>query len=466
MRHEAGEAASIEEIEEKIKGVIAGYSMLPQGCAVVAGLSGGADSTALTHFLFTHQKEYGVSLTAVHVNHGIRAAAGEDEEAARRFCQGLGAPFRALRADVPALARQKGLSLEDCGRRVRYGFFRQVLAELGGPGRIATAHTSTDSAETMLLNLTRGAGARGLRGIPPVRGEVVRPLISLTRQEVEAYCRWYRLPFVQDETNFTEEYARNKIRLRVTPALRELNPALERAMARSAQLLAQDDALLYRMARQALEEARRGAGWSLPALRRLERPVLSRAMILAAEEAGCARLTRENVEEMVQAALHGGGAAVAGGIQITARGNTLFAERPVPQGEGWCVPLSLPETLLPDGRRLKIRPAGPLETENPKKFYKFLFHNPANYDTIHDMVARTRRPGDIFRPAGRGVSKTLKKLFSEEGLSPAQRAGCVLLASRGGGEIFWAEGFGPCEAWNPRGHAQGLFCVEIEEKGV
>ncbi len=456
---------SISEIEQKIKRVIARYAMLPSGCTVVVGFSGGADSAALTHFLFSHREEYGVSVVAAHVNHGLRSAAGHDEEAARRFCEKRGIPFCCRRADVAALAREQGLCVEDCGRKLRYAFFRELLGT--SEGRIATAHTASDNAETMLMNLARGAGTHGLAGIPPVRGEIIRPLFLVTRAEVEFYCAFYRLPYVQDETNFEEDYARNRVRLGADPVLRTLNPSLEDGMLRAAELLREDDELLCGMARQALEEAKRGGGWDLAVLRKLPRPVLSRALIAVVRQTGSSRLTRENVEEMERAVRCGGGVTVAGGIQILAKGNTLFAQLPERDAEGWSVPLVPEKTFLPDGRVLRIRPLTKYEAENQQKFYNFVFHNPGNYDTIqNDMVVRTRLPGDRFRPAGRGVSKPLRRLLAEAGIPPAERGRQILLSRAGSGEILWAEGLGPCEAWSARRRTDGLLLVEIECEGV
>ena len=458
-------AGSAEEIEQKIRGVIARYSMLPPGCAVVAGFSGGADSAALTHFLFTHREEYGIRVLAAHVNHGLRETADRDEEAARRFCAERGIPFFVRRADVAALARREGLCAEDCGRRVRYAFFRELAGD--GNARIATAHTASDNAETMLMNLVRGAGTHGLSGIPPVRGAIVRPLLGLTRAETEAYCAHYRLPFVQDETNFEEDYARNRVRLGAVPVLRTLNPSLENAMLRAADLLREDDALLTAQAKEALGRARCGGGWDLAALRALPAPLLSRALMLAVAETGPSRLTRANVEAMMEAVLHGGGTVVAGGIQILAKGNTLFAQRPDASISGFCVPVNPRGTLLPDGRTLRIRPLTEREAENPQKFYKFVFHNPGNYDTIqNNVVARTRRPGDSFRPAGRGLSKPLRKLFSEAKVPPLERDRRLVLEWKPDGELVWVEGLGASQAWSAGGRTAGVFLVEIENEGA
>ena len=464
MPREARETA-VRKTEEKIERVIARYRMFPPGCAVVAGFSGGADSTALTHFLYTHRARYGIVLIAAHINHGLRGEeADADEAAARRFCAELGIPFRSLRADVAALAREQGLCLEDCGRRVRYAFFRSVLQEQGcALGRIATAHTASDNAETMLMNLARGAGTHGLRGILPVRGQVVRPLLALTRAEVEAYCASYGLSFVQDASNDSEAYARNRVRHGAVPVLRTLNPALEDSMLRAARLLSEDDALLTEQAQAALDAARHGGGWDLRALRKLPSPLLSRALMAAARSAGASRLTLEQVDAMARAVHEGGGVCVAGGIQILARGNTLFAQSPPAEEEtGWCVPLRKGEALLPDGRCLRLRPANRAEAENPQKFYNFLFHNPADYDTIqNDLFVRTRRPGDRFRLPGRSFTRPLRRLLAEAGVPPAERDSCLLLGQKGREELLWAEQLGPGGEWAGEG---ALWRVEIIEK--
>ena len=193
----------------------------------------------------------------------------------------------------------------------------------------------------------------------------------------------------------------------------------------------------------------------------------SGALMLAAAEAGPSRLTRANVEAMREAVLRGGGTVVAGGIQILAKGNTLFAQRLDAAISGFCVPVSPEGTALPDGRTLRIRPLTEREAENPQKFYKFVFHNPRNYDTIqNNVVARSRRPGDSFRPAGRGLSKPLRKLFSEERVSPLERDRRLVLEWKPDGELIWVEGLGASQAWSAGGQTAGVYLVEIENEGA
>ena len=269
--------SEILNIEKKIEGVIVRWNMLPPGCTVVVGLSGGADSLTLTHFILKYAETRHIHLTAAHINHGLRGKEADgDEDFVSRWCGENRVELKILRADVRALAAEKGEGLEECGRNVRYDFFRSLS---GTNGKIATAHTLSDSTETVLMNLAKGAGMRGLRGIPPVRENIVRPLIGITRAEVEAYCAHYGLHYVTDSTNFEEEYERNKIRLGVIPVLREINPAFESAVFAMTGRLSEDDAYLTSLAREQLAGAVCPGGYGLDRLRKMPVPVLARAIV-------------------------------------------------------------------------------------------------------------------------------------------------------------------------------------------
>ena len=430
----------ISEIERRVLETVREEGMLPDGCPVVAGFSGGADSMTLVHFLLGYSRVHGLALTAAHVNHGLRGAESDrDEDFCRRWCRENGVEFRSLRADVRKLSKERSQGLEECGRGVRYSFFRSLCGE---GGRIATAHTLTDSAETVLLNLARGAGPRGLSGIPPVRDNVVRPLIRVTRSEVEEYCRFYGLPFVTDSTNRSDEYARNRVRHAVIPVLRGINPGFEQAVGRAGALLRMDEECLSSLAKEALGKAA-GAygGYSAGVLRDLPEAVLARAVRLAVGRETAAPMDCARIRSVLGLIRSGRGrVTVAGGIQCVVTGNTFFV---VPAGGPgpWRVPLRLPETRLPDGRVLCVRQINS-EIKNDEKFNNLLFNNRINYATIlnTNSFVRSRLPGDVFSPAGRGLTKTLKKLFNERKIPPFRRNSVALLEC--GGKIVWIEGIG------------------------
>ncbi|MBQ4100128.1 MAG: tRNA lysidine(34) synthetase TilS, partial [Oscillospiraceae bacterium] len=215
----------------KFKSAISKYKMLNDGDNVIVAVSGGADSMALLHLLLCYKTKMNLHIEVCHINHLIRGdEAYRDEAFVKDYCEKNGIPFHLLRADIPKLADECGKSLEECGRDVRYSFFAQTASKIGA--KIATAHTHSDSIETLLLNIARGTGAKGLCGIPAVRGNIIRPLIFCTREDIETYNKENNVSFVDDSTNFSREYSRNKIRLDVVPILKELNPSLEKAVLR------------------------------------------------------------------------------------------------------------------------------------------------------------------------------------------------------------------------------------------
>lgn len=448
-----------EAVENTVRRTIRERNMFPAGCTVVAGLSGGADSMMLTHFLRGYTEENGLRLVAAHVNHGLRGAeADADERFVADWCAENRVELKVLRADVRALAAKKNEGVEECGREVRYSFFRSLCGE---NARIATAHTLSDSAETVLLNLARGAGPRGLSGIPPVRGNVVRPLIGVTRAQVEEYCSFYRLPYVTDSTNRSDAYARNRVRHTVVPALKQLNPAFETSVARMTALLRGDEEYLTRLAEEKLCAAEQRDGYRLADLRSEPPPVLSRMVRAAAEKAGAPQMQSVHVEAVEQMIRAGSGSvSAAGGLRFTAQQGVLFVLR---AGEGepeeWSVPFRLPKTVLPDGRVLSVRKVPASDHRDPGKINNLFFHNLLDYDTILNIsCVRSRRAGDIFRPAGRGVTKTLKKLFNEAGIPPVRRDRVVILESEG--RIVWMEGFGASR----EACAKGREAAEISVK--
>ena len=432
---------SVFNIENKIKRAIDSWNMLPQGCTAIVGLSGGADSLTLAHFLLKYGISRDIHIIAAHINHGLRGEESEnDERAVVNWCKENGVELKILHADIRALAAERSQGLEECGRNVRYDFFRSLCTE---NAKIATAHTLSDSVETVLLNLTKGAGARGLRGIPPVRGNIVRPLIAITRAEVEVYCAHYGLQYVTDSSNLSQDYDRNKIRHSVIPVLKGMNPAFESAVLAMTGCLTEDEECLSALAEQLLAQAKCTDGYSLAALQAVPRAILVRAITIAVNCFLKVRLENVHITAVADMICVGtGSVTVAGGIQCTAQGNTLFIQKKLnDKNEQWSVPFLPCETRLPDGRTLVLTKLTNKELQNRNKFNNLLFINLINYDTIQDITSiRNRRNGDVFRPAGRGVTKSLKKLFNEAKLEPLLRDNVAMIES--GGEIIWIDGFG------------------------
>lgn len=259
---------------ENVLRAISDCEMLRAGDAVVVALSGGADSVSLLHALYSLRDELGITLSACHVNHCLRGEESDrDMQFCREMCGRLGVELKILTVEVASQV-QKHESLEECARRIRYAFFDEVSQGK----KLATAHNCSDCAETVILNMLRGTGLKGLCGIPPVRGNIIRPLIYCTRAEVEQYCAENGLQYVTDSTNLSCDYTRNKVRRLILPQMLEINGSLFGTMSRMEKSLREDSELLESMADSALNDAKKDNGWAVKKLAALPKPIRARAV--------------------------------------------------------------------------------------------------------------------------------------------------------------------------------------------
>ena len=224
-------------MRNKVYNTVKKYNMINKGDTVLVALSGGADSVSLLHVLLSLKNEFDCRIIAAHVNHMIRGEEAErDENFVRNLCDKFDVPLKTARINVPEISKQTGESEELCGRRLRYEFFNMTAPE----AKIATAHNLNDCAETFFLNLARGTGLNGLTGIPPVRENIIRPIIECERKETEQYCKENGLEFVTDSTNLSDNYTRNKIRHKILPVMNEINPSFFSVFLRNTDSLKDD----------------------------------------------------------------------------------------------------------------------------------------------------------------------------------------------------------------------------------
>ena len=226
------------------------------------------------------REEYGFSLFAAHYEHGLRGEESQRDAAfTKEQCERLGIPCTVGHGDVAGYAAENRLGIEDAARTLRYRFLEETADRLRCD-RIATAHTLNDNAETVLMNLCRGAGTRGLAGIPPVRGRLIRPLLETDREEIETYLKAHAIPHVEDSSNASDDYTRNRIRHRLIPLLKEENPSVLSAISRTAEILREDDSCLCRQAEAFLTRYREGDSIPAAELLKLEPAVASRVIRL------------------------------------------------------------------------------------------------------------------------------------------------------------------------------------------
>ena len=416
------------------------WDMLPaEGAAVLVACSGGADSVALLHLL---RDMPGVAPVCAHYNHMLRGAESErDADFVARLCGGWGIPLVIGRGDVAACAAKRGKGVEEAAREMRYAFLRRAALERGCI-RIATAHNADDNAETVLFRLLRGAGARGLSGIPPVRGGLIRPLLNVSRAEIEDYLARHGLPHVEDSSNTDLRYARNGLRCTVLPALEQIHPGAARHICAAAELLREDEDYLSGLAGAFLSAHYRAPRLPLAPFRELPKPVAMRVLRELAGSPGRAHLDRLHA---LCLSPEGRGALEMPGVRAVRRGGTLFFEPPeLPAPVGICAVSPGERRVLPgDGRVLRCYETV-FTKEIHNSFNTFYFKNENIYGTLH---VASRAPGDAIRLEGRGCTKSVRRLFAEAGLSSAERLR-RLVVSDGLGPVA-VEGFGVAERCAP-----------------
>ena len=391
------------------------YDMLPPGARVLCAVSGGADSVCMLHLLFSLREKLGIGLAAAHYEHGLR---GEESRRDARFvqelCEGMGIECRVEHGDAAGYARENGLGIEEAARELRYAFLERTADALGCT-RIATAHNADDNAETVLFDLCRGSGLTGLCGIPPVRGRIVRPMLDVTRREIEEYLAANGLSHVEDSSNASDDTSRNLLRHRVMPVMRELNPAFSETVFRNSELLREDAAYLDREAETFIKKYYDGVSLPQRELAALKPAVASRVIRSLAPRS----LSRQNTDDALK--LCEGSTA----MRFDLPGLRLCRERGrIYFGENEHIEIERRELRI--GEPLAVPEAGmvlyadfPETAEEINGLFKtYLF----KYDSIYGrMFVTPRAEGDRLRPVGRGCTKTLKALFAEADYTLAER---------------------------------------------
>ncbi len=418
---------------EKVLNAIERFSLINKGDNITVALSGGADSVALLHALWSLKDRYSLTLKAAHLNHMIRGGeADRDEAFVKFFCDKLDIPIVTEQIDVPKIAKENHQSLELAAREVRYDFLKR-----NSDGLIATAHTASDNVETLILNLTRGSGLKGLCGIPPKRDEFIRPLILCSRADVEEYCALNSLSFVTDSTNLRDDYNRNRIRHNAVSTMRYINPSLEETISRTVDTLNEDNSALDFYANEVLFKALTDDGLLTDELKTAPTAVAKRAIV---KYAGLLyndlSLDCFHVNALYEICLAGG------------------------------------KTSLPDRLYGKVENGVLIITDGEQKAEVQFFVELINCDNVNNLLSidlidcdkivgelkvRTRKEGDSIRLKNRGCTKTLNKLFTENKISPDLRDSIPVVCDDLG--VVWVYGMGVSQRCSPTSSSKN--CVEV-----
>ncbi len=427
---------------ESFLSVIRAYNMQESILrGVLVGFSGGPDSMLLLHLLLRYRQEWSFPLLAVHVHHGIRGAeADRDARFAEQACASLGVDFKLVRVDVPMIAAEKRIGTEEAARNARYDSFSDIIQSRSDISTVALGHNSTDNLETVLFHLFRGCGTGGLAGIPPVRDNIIRPLIELTKEEILSALAEKNIPYVLDETNADTAYTRNYIRNEIFPMLSRLSSSPEVSVRRVCRNLICDNDFLNREAEKSYSSIQNGK-ISRAMLASLHPAIFARVMLRWASDLGAA-LSSEQLDAI--------GARMASkkpfsydlpdGVRFFADTDACYLEKRL-ENDGSRVALS--EKILPDRPLLLDRGAflisfGECQNISPNIYNFSIKANLSSAIIEGELFVRYRTDGDAYYYGG--MTHKLKKIFNDRKIPLRERETLPILCDAKG--IVWVPGFG------------------------
>lgn len=404
---------------ERIFQTIKDNNMISRGDRVTAALSGGADSVCLLLALYELRERLDIQLSAIHVNHCLRGAESDrDEQFCADLCSKLDISLIHRKFDVSGYAEEHHMSTELAARNIRYDFFREQTKG----GKIATAHNANDNAETVIFNLARGTGIKGIAGIPPVRDNIIRPLLRVSRDEIEEFLRERNQKYVTDSTNLTDEYTRNRIRHNVIPVLKNINPSLFATISSDSENFRLDSSYLEEQANDAYQKCLNESG-ALEGLSEYHKSIRHRCITTYLKNNNI-EVNHKRISEIDDIVLCGGKINLKGNIYIVSSENTLMIRTIVPEESSTEYSAELKE-----GRNMFMN-----------RIIEISFSDTVSEtaDAVLDadsvtgtLTARNRRPGDRIRISGKGFSSSVKKLFNRN-IPPEERNSICFICDQTG----------------------------------
>jgi tRNA(Ile)-lysidine synthase len=460
----------------KVRTAIRRQGLLVAGQHVLVAVSGGADSVALLAALKELAPSWRLRLTVAHLHHGIRgAAASADAAFVRALAARLRVRFIEGRADVPALARRKRLSLEMAAREARYRFLARA-ARAAGVDAVATAHTADDQAETVLLKLARGSGRHGLGGMSHAGRmfglPLVRPMLDATREEVLAFLRHQRLAWREDESNRDIRFLRNRVRHEIVPFLESrLNPGLRRALARTAAIFREEDAWMRDVAGNVLADAEAEGGIRIAVLTKHPVALQRRAVLLWLSRADvpAERLDFDAVDRTLNLARSRRASAetpVAGrwivrkqyGRLTMAKGETPARRLPFRRR------VAVPGKAVLRGCGLRVKATVAPGLDKPPRSRAGCLPARASLNVAalrgRAVYVRSWRPGDRMKPLGMEGSRKIQDILVDQKVPAGERASVPLFECAD--EIVWLPGYTIARGWEVKDPAMPALHLTIE----
>ena len=388
---------------------------------VLVGFSGGADSIFLLAFLNEYKKRCGLDfkILAVHVNHSIRGDEADfDEELSRRHAQSLGIDFISKKVDAKAYASENKLCLEEAARNLRYEIFADIIQSRSDISAIAIAHNANDNFETVLFNMMRGTGLRGISGISPIRDDIIRPILEITKDEITALLDAEGIKYACDSTNLSCDYSRNYIRHELIPKFKRLNENPENMISRLSESLREDNSFIESCAFEFCQENSVSGKIPLEKLLALHKSLLARVILNMAKNARVS-LERVHISKIIELLpTKSFKVSLPKTYEFIAEsGYAYISERE--EDEDFSFKLTLGENRFPGFDDIIILSEEKYKETSPK-VYKIAIQASFNFDIIqNELILRSKMEGDSYRAGG--ITRKLKKLFNDKNVPPTQR---------------------------------------------
>ncbi|MBO5454706.1 MAG: tRNA lysidine(34) synthetase TilS [Clostridia bacterium] len=401
---------------EKVKRTILSENLINEGERILVALSGGCDSVCLCLAL----QALGFEIAAAHLNHSIRKEADSDEAFVKEFAQKHNIQLHVKKADVPLIAKQERISLESAGRNERYKFFQEICMQYGYT-KIAVAHNKNDNAETFLMNLMRGSGIKGLCSIPVKRDNIIRPLINVSRAEIEAFVAECVEMYVTDKTNFSNDYTRNKIRNVIIPEFLEISNNFIDSIYKTSTLLKDDYNYICSVAEPLVRYNEHSATITRDELIKYPASVISVALMKAYEYvAGTGKdFEKKHIDyiiENLKSVNHGNIMDLCFGVRCSLRYGEIVFEKQPDDVEY--------EYTLKAGESVFVKEAGVVFTfEEVSDLNSICYSKNCQYFAFEEdeIKIRSRKNGDIIVPFGSDSPKKVKKILIDKKIDVVQR---------------------------------------------
>ncbi|BED93022.1 MAG: tRNA lysidine(34) synthetase TilS [Candidatus Paraimprobicoccus trichonymphae] len=430
---------------------------------LIIGTSGGADSMSLLNFLYDYNLKINkFNLIAVHVNHCLRNEESDrDAKFVEDFCMNKNIKLYIKKIDIKKIAKEKKIGLEECGRNVRYSIFNDFSLKYEN-SKIATAHTLSDSMETFFLNLIRGGNLKSLIGIPPVRKDIIRPLIFISREEIEFYCKFNNIKYVTDSSNFDRNYNRNKVRLDIVPVLKKINPSFNSIFKRFINNIFQEEEYLDNISQKIyLNTKLENQKFNIKNLKNLDVCIKKRVIFKILKdfseniESKHVNLALKSIENNINYI------NLSCDIKIKLENEILeLRKSKIDKKLVWKYKFNKINDLREINKIFLVKKI----LENFKKYDLKNLVDINKIENLKDVLFRNRRPEDIFCPINRNITKKVKKFFNELKIDKNLRNTLVFLAEKN--NVIWIENIGVSEKYKIDENTKKAFFIYQTKNNV